>query len=80
MDTLSIDAAIEFLLERTHAKRRKQVDDDVQARILAEMFGGLALALEQAGPILLSAAKRLAAISANMKNSVIMYWAGIMFA
>ena len=49
VDTLSMDAATEFLLERTDAKRRKQADDDVQARILADTLGTLALALEQAG-------------------------------
>lgn len=49
VDTLSMDAATEFLLERTNAKRRKQTDDDTQARILADTLDGLALALEQAG-------------------------------
>ena len=49
VDTLSIDAAVEFLLERTHTKRRRMDDDNTQARILAEELGCLALALEQAG-------------------------------
>mgnify|MGYP001580384608 CR=1 FL=1 len=49
VNTLSIDAATEFLLERTNAKRRKQSNDNAQARILADTLGALALALEQAG-------------------------------
>ncbi|GKS70065.1 tetratricopeptide repeat protein [Nitrosomonas sp. PY1] len=49
VDTLSIDAATEFLLDRTDTKRRKQPDDHVQASALAETLDGLALALEQAG-------------------------------
>ena len=49
VDILSIDAAAEFLLERTDAKRRRLADDAAQARTLAEELGCLALALEQAG-------------------------------
>ncbi|TYP80667.1 MULTISPECIES: tetratricopeptide repeat protein [Nitrosomonas] len=49
VDLLSIEAAIEFLLERTDGKRRRLTDDNAQASILAETLGCLALALEQAG-------------------------------
>jgi tetratricopeptide (TPR) repeat protein len=46
---LSPEAAIDFLLARTEAKRRKQPDDPIVARTLVEELGWLALALEQAG-------------------------------
>ena len=46
---LSPEAAVDFLLARTEAKRRKQADDPAAARTLAEELGRLALALEQAG-------------------------------
>jgi tetratricopeptide (TPR) repeat protein len=46
---LPIDAATEFLLERTDARRRQLADDHAQASILANALGCLALALEQAG-------------------------------
>ncbi|MBS0299822.1 MAG: tetratricopeptide repeat protein [Proteobacteria bacterium] len=49
VDTLTPDAATEFLLARTEAKRRPLPDDHTQAAILADMLGNLALALEQAG-------------------------------
>ena len=49
LDVLSPEAAADFLLARTDAKRRKQADDPAAARTLAEELGCLALALEQAG-------------------------------
>jgi tetratricopeptide (TPR) repeat protein len=49
VDVLPEDAAHAFLLERTAKARRKAVDDDAQARVLARELGCLALALEQAG-------------------------------
>ena len=48
LDVLDTPAAVDFLLARTDAKRRKQADDAEQARILAVELAGLALALEQA--------------------------------
>lgn len=53
VDILSIDAATEFLLDRTAARRRKQPDDKTQAKDLAETLDGLALALEQASAYIL---------------------------
>jgi tetratricopeptide (TPR) repeat protein len=55
LDVLTVDAAAEFLLERTEGGsdnqggRRERVDDAAQARVLAVELGQLALALEQAG-------------------------------
>jgi tetratricopeptide (TPR) repeat protein len=49
LDVLEPAAAVDFLLARTEARRRKQADDPAQARALAGELGGLALALEQAG-------------------------------
>ena len=49
LDVLSPEAAADFLLARTDAKRRKQAEDAAAARTLAEELGRLALALEQAG-------------------------------
>ncbi|MEJ8852510.1 tetratricopeptide repeat protein [Variovorax rhizosphaerae] len=49
LEVLQEADAVEFLLARTDARRRKRADDAVQARILAGELGGLALALEQAG-------------------------------
>ena len=49
LDVLSPEAAADFLLARTDAKRRKQAGDPAAARTLAEELGRLALALEQAG-------------------------------
>jgi hypothetical protein len=49
LDVLAVDDAVDFLLARTDAKRRKAVDDDTQAHTLAVELGQLALALEQAG-------------------------------
>jgi tetratricopeptide (TPR) repeat protein len=48
VDTLSIEASVDFLLERTNGQRTKQPDDADRAKELAEVLGGLALALEQA--------------------------------
>ena len=48
LDVLQTPAAVNFLLARTDARRRKQADDDAQALALAGELGGLALALEQA--------------------------------
>jgi len=49
LDVLQEPAAVEFLLARTDARRRKQADDEAQTCTLAGELGGLALALEQAG-------------------------------
>ena len=46
---LDLDAATQFLLQRTAARRRKTADDEASARMLADRLGGLALAVEQAG-------------------------------
>ena len=48
LDVLDTPDAVDFLLARTDAKRRKQADDAEQAGILAVELDGLALALEQA--------------------------------
>jgi serine/threonine protein kinase/tetratricopeptide (TPR) repeat protein len=48
LDTISLEPATEFLLARTAEDRRREVDDEEQARRLAEMLDGLPLALEQA--------------------------------
>jgi tetratricopeptide (TPR) repeat protein len=48
LETLSLDEAEQFLLERTAEDRAKSEDDPEQARRLAEELGGLPLALEQA--------------------------------
>ncbi len=49
LDVLTEDAAAEFLLARTKAKRRPTSDDTVHAATLARELGYLPLALEQAG-------------------------------
>ncbi|HMS85255.1 MAG TPA: tetratricopeptide repeat protein [Nitrospira sp.] len=49
LDVLAPEAAVDFLLARTDAKRRKQTDDAVIAQRLTNELGCLALALEQAG-------------------------------
>jgi tetratricopeptide (TPR) repeat protein len=49
LDVLSPEAATDFLLARTTGRRRSQPDDTAVAGILADKFGCLALALEQAG-------------------------------
>jgi hypothetical protein len=49
LDLLDVEDAIAFLLARTEGHRRKRLDDDAQAAVLAEELGRLALALEQAG-------------------------------
>jgi len=49
LDVLTEDAAAEFLLARTKAKRRPTPDDTVHAATLARELGYLPLALEQAG-------------------------------
>lgn len=48
IDTLSLDEAQRFLLERTENDRSRSDDDPKQALRLAEELGGLPLALEQA--------------------------------
>ena len=49
LDELAESAAVEFLLERTHDKRRRLPTDAADAQALAGELGRLALALEQAG-------------------------------
>ena len=49
LDLLTIEAATDFLLARTNARRRKAPDDLAQAQALAKELGQLSLALEQAG-------------------------------
>ena len=49
LDVLPLDAAADFLLERTQNYRRTAPDDAAQARALAHDLGQLALALEHAG-------------------------------
>ncbi len=48
LETMTPDDAVRFLLERTETERETATDDPVQARRLAEVLGGLPLALEQA--------------------------------
>lgn len=52
LDILTETDAVDFLLERTATRRRKQTDDQEQARQLAITLGQLALALEQAGAMI----------------------------
>lgn len=49
LDVLDRSAAVQFLMERTHNRRKKQPTDDEDANELAQDLDGLALALEQAG-------------------------------
>lgn len=49
LDVLDLDAATDFLLERTLARRRTVSDEQTHARTLASELGQLSLALEQAG-------------------------------
>jgi hypothetical protein len=49
LTALPLEDAARFLLERTAGKRPPSVDDEDQARALAETLGRLPLALEQAG-------------------------------
>jgi tetratricopeptide (TPR) repeat protein len=49
VDMLEEDDATRFLLERTAGDRVAAADDETKAREIAREFGGLALALEQAG-------------------------------
>jgi tetratricopeptide (TPR) repeat protein len=49
IETLSLDEAQRFLLDRTESDRNRSEDDPKQALRLAEELGGLPLALEQAG-------------------------------
>ncbi len=45
---LSEEAAVSYLLDRTRDQRQPQLNDDAQAKLIAEDLGCLALALEQA--------------------------------
>jgi tetratricopeptide (TPR) repeat protein len=49
IDLLPVEAAADFLLDRTVVRRRVAADDQLKARELAEELGCLALALEHAG-------------------------------
>src|SRR6185295_4024389 len=49
LNTLSLEEASQFLLQRTEGERTPAKDDTEQARRLAEILDGLPLALEQAG-------------------------------
>ena len=49
LDVLSVDASVDFLEERTDARRRKTSGDEADARAIALDLGQLALALEHAG-------------------------------
>lgn len=49
LDVISESASKEFLLERTHGKRKTAATDDADALALAKALGQLPLALEQAG-------------------------------
>src|SRR5262249_19981661 len=49
LDFIDHDAAVEFLLERTHGRRAAEANDDDNAREIAAELDGLALALEQTG-------------------------------
>jgi tetratricopeptide (TPR) repeat protein len=48
LETMTPDDAVRFFLQRTETEREKATDDPMQARRLAEVLGGLPLALEQA--------------------------------
>jgi hypothetical protein len=56
LDVLEPEDAAQFLLERTARSRRMRPSDAADAAELAHELGGLALALEQAGPISSTAA------------------------
>ncbi len=49
LGVIALQAATQFLIERTEGKRVSETDDAVQAGALAEDLGGLALGLEQSG-------------------------------
>jgi tetratricopeptide (TPR) repeat protein len=49
LDTLTLEEATNFLLQRTEEGRASKPDDPEQAGYLAQILGGLPLALEQAG-------------------------------
>ena len=49
LDVLTVDASVEFLNERTVARRRRAPDEDSAALAIASDLGQLALALEIAG-------------------------------
>jgi tetratricopeptide (TPR) repeat protein len=53
MGVLAPEDAVSFLLESTAGRRREAPDDAAEARALAEELGGLALALELAGAVIL---------------------------
>jgi tetratricopeptide (TPR) repeat protein len=48
LETMTPADAVRFLLQRTETEREKATDDPAQARRLADVLGGLPLALEQA--------------------------------
>ncbi len=48
LETMTPDDAVRFLLRRTETERETATDDPAQARRLADVLGGLPLALEQA--------------------------------
>jgi hypothetical protein len=49
LDVLSVEASVDFLKERTDARRRKTAGDEADARAIAVDLGQLALALEHVG-------------------------------
>ena len=70
------EAAADFLLARTDARRRKQADDAAQARNSAGELGHLALALEQAGAYIAERRLSFAATSRMAGHSATRCWRG----
>ena len=68
LDELAESAAVEFLLERTHDKRRRLPTDEKDAQALAHELGRLALALEQAGAFIAQKRSSLAGYLARWRQ------------
>ena len=76
LDVLSVDASVEFLKERTDARRRRTPDDEADARAIAVDLGGLALALEHAGAYIAVERKSFGDYRADGRGSGRKCWIG----
>ena len=76
LETLEIEDAAAFLIERTEGARRKAADDEAAAHELAEALGGLALALEHAGAYIAARRETLRQYLALWRagNDAVMAW------